>query len=273
MANIQTTPEGDRGFADQSIGKTYRLLRYLAGGALVLMPLFIALVGSLGSYPLQASLSDYYFLVNDGGLPRTLFVGFLAFLGGVLIAYRGLDNNDNRIHTVAGVFAFGVAAFPMHCSTSEHTYCVPGLFPSLHLPSAGLLYLFAVVAVLYAGGPKLKAALSRLPDPEKWKWRLHGIRGFSFALMTIGILTYFYHRLESTPPGTSWLFGVEYLGFLGFGIHWVRMMKFIDAANKEGKRMVAERMVTAMQEPKEARIARIQVEGPELEAEMWSEIP
>ncbi len=129
-----------RGFADQSIGRTYHRLRMLAGGALIGMPLLIACSGFFFVHELEPSLSDYYFAVRDGGLPRTLFLMFLAFLGGVLYSYRGLDDTDNLIHNVAGIFAFGVALFPMACDVAEHPDCVHGLLPVLHLPMAGLMW-------------------------------------------------------------------------------------------------------------------------------------
>ena len=141
-----------KGFADQSISKTYRRLRYMAGAALLGMPLLTAFSGFVLGYKLEPSFSDYYFTVKDGGLPRALFLIFLAFLGGVLYSYRGLDDRDNLIHNIAGIFAFGVALFPMRCILSEHPDCVPGLLPVLHTPSAVLLYLSAVASVIYSGG-------------------------------------------------------------------------------------------------------------------------
>lgn len=179
---------------------------------------------------------------------------FLAFLGGVLYSYRGLDDKDNLIHNAAGIFAFGVALFPLYCDVSKHPDCVPGLFPILHMPSAGLLYLSAVASVLYSGGSSLKKALKRLPEPETWfrgtrptklyhldleslsffsttKWssfsgsrpkRLRRIKTLSLIMMTIGIVTFLFHnKLNEIIPGISWIFWIEYLGFAGFGIYWV----------------------------------------------------
>lgn len=262
------------GFADQGIGRTYRRLRYLAGAALIGMPLLTAISGLWAGYFLQDSLSDYYFVVKDGGVPRTLFVMFLAFLGGVLFSYRGLDENDNRIHNVAGLFAFAVALFPMHCSISEHPYCEPGLLPGLHLPAAGLLYLSAVTSVLYGGGPRLKAALERFPDPQGWLRKLRKIKGLSSALMTVGIITFLFHRpLKDSFPAFRWIFWIEYVGFLGFGIYWVRLMWFIDAANKEGRRLATARAHTPPSEEAPAPTAPRDFIRPEPRVEEWSDIP
>jgi len=204
------------------------------------MPLITAISGALvGNYGLQSSLSDYYFVLKDGGLPRTIFLIFLAFLGCVLFAYRGLDEKDDLIHNAAGIFSFGVALFPMHCDVTEHQYCVPGLFPIFHLPSAGLLYLSALLSVLYGGGPKLKKALSMLLEPKKWFLRLRNIKRVSATLMTIGIVSFFVHVLLAPKfmSGFSWIFWIEYAGFFGFGLYWLRLMLLINDANKSGQQM------------------------------------
>ena len=224
------------GFADDGIKRTYRRLRGLASAALIGLPLLTAAAGSLQHFPLQDSLSDYYFVAKDGGLTRTLFVVFLAFLGGVLLAYRGLDRKDNLIHNVAGLFALGVAFFPMGCDTRVHPACVPGLLPILHLPSAGLLYASAMVSVWYAGGPKLMAALRRLKASAAWERQLRSIQHRSHGFMTLGILAFFVHALfPRLLDGFSWTFWIEYAGFLGFGLYWFQFMRLIDRANEEGR--------------------------------------
>ena len=262
------------GFADQSIGKTYRRLRYLAGAALIGMPLLTAFSGFVLGYKLEPSLSDYYFTVKDGGLPRTLFLIFLAFLGGVLYSYRGLDDKDNLIHNAAGIFAFGVALFPLYCDVSKHPDCVPGLLPILHMPSAGLLYLSAVASVIYSGGSSLKEALNRLPEPETWFRRLRRIKTLSLIMMTIGIVTFLFHnKLNEIIPGISWIFWIEYLGFAGFGIYWVRLMWFIRDANNEGRQKFAPR--PEADEVKTFGAPNVPQEYVEKapEAESWSDIP
>lgn len=230
-------------FSDRGVSQTYRLLRYLVCGALIGVPLATAAAGAFMGYRLQYSLSDYYFVARDGGLLRTFFVAFLAFLGGTLIAYRGLDNTDDRIHSIAGFFAFGVALFPMVCDPKEHEYCVPGLLPVLHLPSAGLLYLSALASVWYGGGPRLKAALARLPNATAWASRRHRVQVLSATLMTIGITAFFAHKLRPDFLSEfSWIFWIEYTGFFGFGTYWLRLLLLINSANVAGHKDVSERL-------------------------------
>ena len=262
------------GFADQSIGKTYRRLRYMAGAALIGMPLLTAFSGFVLDCGLEPSLSDYYFTVKDGGVPRTLFLIFLAFLGGVLYSYRGLDERDNLIHNAAGIFAFGVALFPMQCILSEHPDCVPGLLPVLHLPSAGLLYLSAVASVIYSGGPNLKDALSRLSEPETWLRRLRRIKTLSLILMTIGIITFLFHnQLKAYFPEISWIFWIEYLGFAGFGIYWVRLMWLINDANSEGRQQFPPRSGAAEEKTFGAPAVPLEAVEKAPDEESWSDIP
>ena len=225
---------------DTSVGRTYRRHRYLISGVLIGMPLLTAASAYLvAGQHLQPSLSDYYFVLKDGGTPRTLFVVFLALLGGVLIAYRGLSPNDNYIHNTAAFFAFGVALFPMGCDTNVHADCVKGWLPCLHLPSAGLLFLSAMVSVAYSGGSKLRSSINKLANPGPWILRLRKVQVLSAALMVAGILAFFAHQLfPKLLPGFSWIFWIEYLGFLGFGIYWLRYMWFIHDLNQEGRRQV-----------------------------------
>jgi hypothetical protein len=228
-----------KSFADQSIADTYRRLRIMASAVLIGLPMLIVLSGYLsGGHKLQPSLSDYYFVVIDGGIPRTLFVIFLAVLGSILVAYRGLSDADDFIHNAAGFFAFGVAFFPMTCDKNVHAACVPGILPILHGPSAFLLFLAAFISVLFGGGPKLIQSLSRLPNPQKWLSKLNHIQWLSGILMVVGITTFLLHqRFPDFMPGAGWIFWIEYLGFFGFGLYWLRLFMLIGDANRSGLMM------------------------------------
>ena len=263
------------GFADQSITKTYRRLRFMVSVALITLPLLTAFSAFLiGSHELQPSLSDYYFVVRDGGLPRTIFLIFLAFIGCVLIAYRGLDEMDDRIHNFAGVFSLLVALFPMPCDVTEHQYCVPGLLPLLHLPSAGLLYLAATISVWYGGGPKLRETLSKLPEPNEWFLRLSKIKYWSATLMTIGIVSFFVHALNPKfMSGFSWLFWIEYIGFFGFGLYWWRLMLLVNDANESGQQMKSQTTTEWQVKRSEPTSIALGTERLAPRIELWEDIP
>jgi hypothetical protein len=263
------------GFADQSITKTYQRLRLLVCIALITLPLVTGISALLvGNHEWQPSLSDYYFVVRDGGLPRAIFLIFLAFLGCVLFAYRGLDKWDDWIHNAAGIFSFGVALFPMRCDVAEHQYCVPGLLPGLHLPLAGALYVFAIWSVLYGGGSRLKDALRKLPDSEKWLARRCKIKYVPAGLMFIGVGGFFVHALcPEWKSGFSWIFWIEYIGFLGFGLYWLCLMLFVGEANKLGRSMNSKTTSDSHVDRSELHSIAPGTDGRGPKVELWVDIP
>lgn len=221
-------------FANQSVAETYKRLRLMASASLIGLPLLIALVAWLGGgHHLQPSLSDYYFAIKDGGTPRTLFVTFLSVLGCILLVYRGLDRWDDLIHNAAGFCALGVAFFPMTCEPRSHPYCVPGILPELHLPSAMLMFIAALVSVIFGGGQVLHKSLNKLPNPKRWLIRLRRIKWRSAALIIVGVGAFIVHKkYPNLWPKAGWIFWVEYLGFVGFGWYWASLYVLIQDANK-----------------------------------------
>lgn len=258
-----------RKFADASIARTYKRLRWMACASLIGLPLLTALAAFVvAGHPLEPSLSDYYFALQDGGLPRTLFVIFLAFLGGVLISYSGLDATDDRIHNVAGFFSVSVTLFPLACNPHVHVHCVPGILPVLHGPSAGLLFIAAIVSVLYGGGPKLVEALEKLKEAEAFKARRNRIRFSSAGLIAVGVAVFCVHLLNPTwLPEFSFTFWVEYVGFFGFGLYWYRLMSLIDDANKAGEQGQLKAV------PAAAAGEDLAVRGVRTETPAWTQIP
>jgi hypothetical protein len=240
FSNTMTTQNS---FTDQGVSETYKRLRLMASASLIGLPLLIVLAAWLaGGHQLQPSLSDYYFAIRDGGTTRTLFVTFLAVLGCILLVYRGLDKWDDLIHNAAGFCALGVAFFPMSCHTEVHPYCVPGILPKLHLPSAGLLFLAALVSVIFGGGQVLRKRLNELPNPKSWFLRLRSIKWLSGTLMVVGIGAFFLHQsFPAFMPEAGWIFWIEYLGFLGFGLYWASLYMLIQDANKTYGKLMASR--------------------------------
>ena len=208
----------------------------MAWASLMGMPPLIVLVTSLtdpaGAFQPQPSLSDYYYALPDGGVSRSLFVGFLVVLGSILLAYKGFDGRDDLFHNFGGFFAFGVAFVPMVCDVRVHPYCVPGIFPNLrvHLACALLLFVCAVLVVWYCGGPELKKALTQVMRDEDVKLRLQSIKQLPLTLMAAGIAAPVVHLLFPHLFSFAVLFA-EYTGFFGFGLYWLRLSRLIEGAN------------------------------------------
>jgi hypothetical protein len=99
----------------------------------------------------------------------------------------------------------------------------------LHLPSAILVFVAAVAAVIYGGGANLS---KRLEKEGLRKPRLARI--ISIALMSLGIVLYVeknalmahFHGFRSA------VLLAELTGFYGFAIHWIAMTYVIDKANR-----------------------------------------
>lgn len=216
---------------------SYSRLRMMAWASLMGMPPLIVLVTSLtdpaGAFQPQPSLSDYYYALPDGGVSRSLLVGFLVVLGSILLAYKGFDGRDDLFHNFGGFFAFGVAFVPMVCDVRVHPYCVPGIFPNLrvHLACALLLFVCAVLVVCYGGGPELKKALTPVTYHKDLLLRLQCIKRLSLGLMAIGgILAPVVHLLFPRVFSFAILVA-EYTGFFGFGLYWLRFSRLIEDAN------------------------------------------
>ena len=100
------------------------------------------------------------------------------------------------------------------------------------------------------------------------------IKIFSLILMTVGIVTFLFHKkFDEIIPGRSWIFWIEYLGFAGFGIYWVRLMWLINDTNNEGRQKFPPRPKAAEEKTFDApSVLREAVEkAPEVES--WSDIP
>lgn len=219
------------------LSRTYRQLRLTAGWTLIAAPLLILAVAYLAEPTIKPTLSHYYFAEREPGLIRTLFTGFLIFVGGILVAYRGFDSRDNWIHNAAGVFAICVALFPKRCDStgdlsvdlSVDPYCTPGLLSSLHLPAAILVFVFAACAVVYCGGAKLK---NQLQDEEIRL--LNRARKASLIAMIAGVALYVARGFlpTSIQAFKATILMVELLGFYGFAAHWLVLTWVIDNANQ-----------------------------------------
>jgi hypothetical protein len=123
---------------------SYLSLRRAVGWIGILLPLILILGNALvfNGEPFLHSISRYY----HGGM-RDVFVGGLCAMALFLFFYSGFDRWENWAGTVAGIFAVGVAVFPVANVGAEsgpicvcHYICAFGLFLTLALYS---MFLFS----------------------------------------------------------------------------------------------------------------------------------
>lgn len=119
----------------QHVFATYRSLRVGVAVIAIILPLLLWFGGASLGIPLQESMSAYYHAVAGGHSMRDWFVGILFAVGAFLYLYRGFSWQEDWALNFAGVFAVGIAIFPVpwNCSTacelaSVHSACAIAFF-------------------------------------------------------------------------------------------------------------------------------------------------
>jgi hypothetical protein len=139
------------------------------------------------------------------------------------------------LHNCAGVFALGVAWFPMVCPFKEGErnfhLCVSTPWRGLHYTFAITLFLFAIASIIYGGGPKLRRILS--VSALRTLDKLRAICGLIIAL---GVLVPSF-LLAFVPEASwhSWVIFSEGSAFAGFGAYWATLTWCVAATNSERK--------------------------------------
>jgi len=120
----------------QHVLSTYLTLRYGMAVIAAAFPVILYAGGVLHNLELQNSMSAYYFATVSGDPPmRTWFVGLLFAIGAFLYLYKGFTAKENIALNLAGLFAIGVARFPMAWGCGDdcpkinaHGFCAVALF-------------------------------------------------------------------------------------------------------------------------------------------------
>ena len=122
----------------KNILSSYFNLRIGVGLMALCFPLVLWIGGSLMHIAIQDSMSAYYHAAIDGRSMRDYFVGFLFAIGVFLYLYKGNSTAENILLNLAGMFAIGVAVFPMEWAcgdsckkVSMHGICAISLFVAI----------------------------------------------------------------------------------------------------------------------------------------------
>ncbi|WP_298260207.1 hypothetical protein [uncultured Litoreibacter sp.] len=101
----------------------------------MLLPLLLIFGGIMQLGKVEPSISDFYHTTF-----RDVFVGTLCAIGVFLVSYRGYPKSrnewisDDRVATIAGLSAFGVAFFPNEVpggqEVTSFAQAVFGIFPT-----------------------------------------------------------------------------------------------------------------------------------------------
>jgi len=201
---------------DRQLVESYLNLRRgvgLLGVALpVILPFGVLFLGS--SRVLQESISDYHGTVMKG-----VFVGALFAIGMFLFSYAGYEPSadkkwyepsDNLAGHFAGVFALGVALFPV---TSDS-----GLVRIIHFVSAGLLFLTLSYFLLHLF---TKTKAGGTPSPEKRnRNKIYVFCGRLILVCIVLILIYSFLPEDNSIAAIKPVFWLESIALWAFGASW-----------------------------------------------------
>jgi len=156
---------------------TYTHLRIGIGVIAFLFPFFLVLVGFCLRINWQHSMSAYYYATATAGAAppplRPWFVGLLLTLGGFLVLYNGFSKLEDWCLNLAGLFAVGVAIFPMPWPEGS------GGVINMHYVCAVLLFICVGIVTLFCTKQTLE--LVKNQDLREWFKTLYSIAG-SFML-------------------------------------------------------------------------------------------
>ncbi len=206
----------------QHVFATYRSLRVGIAVIAIIFPLLLWFGGSYLDIPLQKSMSDYYHAVSGGHSMRDWFVGILFAVGAFLYLYRGFSWQEDWALNLAGLFAVGIAIFPVPWSCG--TACE---LASVH--SACAISFFACIA--YVSLFRASDTLHLLNDERRERQfkRIYRITG---ALLLVSPLTAVLMTLVFMQY-TSYVFFAELAGIWAFGAYWLVKSHELSVTNAE----------------------------------------
>jgi hypothetical protein len=227
--------------------KTYRSLRMCLLAFAILLPIVLVLAGAaLGHVGIQHSLSAYYWAgYDDPSEERTIFVGSLFAVGACLVAYRGFSNEENWALNFAGIFAWGVALFPMNCRKGmECLHSCEGLGHGLiHGTCAVIFFLLLAYVALFRSKDTLGDGSSGghvLSEKDRrWYARQYNLAAGAMVVLPVAavIVTY------ATQQRRYWVISIECAAVWAFAYYWA--IKSLEMKNSQVEKRAARQQVFA----------------------------
>jgi hypothetical protein len=202
-------------------------------------PILLALGAKLlRNVSLQDSMSAYYHAGN--GALRDVFVGVLVATGAFLYLYKGFSRAENYALNLAGIFAVGVAVFPMQWQ------CEPACDPlSLH----GTAAVFFFVSIAYVCLFRASDTLALLTDAKK-------IARYKMTYRTLGALLVASPLAAFIVSGvlqrsSALVFFIEAFAVWAFAAYW--LSKSLEMRETNAERLALEGKAARMKIPGRGR--------------------
>jgi uncharacterized membrane protein YozB (DUF420 family) len=215
-----TTPKS----LEDNVFKTYFSLRIGIAILAFAFPPLLLLGGLVIGIPWQDSMSAYYHASHGDSSMRDWFVGILFGVAVFLILYRGYRPLENWLLNVGGVFAVGVAIFPMswecasNCKWSPHGFCAVAFFLCL-----------AAVCIFCA-----RDTLQLIKDPVRRRRYqvLYSVLGLMMVVLPLAawLVTTVFEPSKVT-------FCIETAGIAAFSAYWLTKSKELEESQMDKKIM------------------------------------
>lgn len=195
---------------------------------------FITRASSVGDSIIAPSISAYF---HTG--VRELFVGSLCAIAVFLVCYKGYDRRDDLAANLAGICAFVVALFPVRDTAvtgvnsvtifSDAQTLDPALIGVVHIVAATVFFLTLAVMSLFLFTLSTRTQPTERKRDRNKVYRVCGIAMIAcVALIAIG-------KLVHVSETTSFMFWLESIAVVAFGISWLTKAQVILADSATGK--------------------------------------
>jgi hypothetical protein len=214
----------DLNHIDEAMLQGYRSLRTRIGLLAIAFPLILIFVGRFWGIDVQPTLSNYYFAEDANRVDlypvRLWFCGILFVVGFFLARYPGFTKHEEKWLNTAGIFALGVAIFPMSIDGKNQYDFVLAPFGltqlSLHGICAVVAFLcIAVVIVWYADSTLLELKTSDPSLYTRYTWIYRGIAAFMVLSIAIAIYLNYAHHGQG-----DYILAAEWCGIWAFAAYW-----------------------------------------------------
>ncbi len=158
----------------------------------------------------------------DHGEMRSYFVGLLFMLGGIFYLYKGYSDKENIALNCAGVFAFGVALFPMDWTGNASGLSLHGIF-------AVLLFLSIAFVCLFCA-PETLREMNNKQQKKRFtrSYRLMGV----LMIISPAIAWLFTVAIKSMG---AYVFFAEMFGIWVFAAYWLLKSRELSITHAEQK--------------------------------------
>jgi hypothetical protein len=190
------------------VSATYKMLRYGLAAIAFAFPIVLWIGGYLrAELPLAGSMSAYY---HDGaGVMRNEFVGILFAVGALLFAYQGYSEFEDWALNFAGIFALGIAVFPMKWPEStDSSFSLHGAF------AISFFVCIAYVCIWRAGDTLPLIDDKAMRERYRLVYRILGVAMVVCPFLAWALISFM-------PFRKSAIFFVELAGIYVFATYWI----------------------------------------------------